>query len=278
MRFVPLARLKSASCGKVSGALLGIALLGCQPMAHEPSDPSADDPHHDEGEQGDGQGGQGGASIAATRSAGSSAGAQGDRAASPDAGALPPEDQALLPARTSKPLPGSTASGKDDCVTWTGNLAGYQVLAFNELVNNPRANEADYAYLVSGKQAVELPGPSLLAQHDPVDAGAYQLKKLSARAIDPPTLYPDWSRDIHEVTLAGPDGLLRYVVHGDDLEGEVTLARVRLCRSAEGLSSQFVLAGAPDAGGVASNLTIHLLLDGTPLRSTAPVWIEVRPL
>jgi hypothetical protein len=290
MRFLRLARESSASSRKACSALLGVVLLGCQARSHEPSDPSAGDlsdptaedmsnpgDQRDEAARGPSQADQGGASSSKPGELTGSIAVHADASVTTsEAGALPPKDQALLPARASQQLPGSTVSGKDGCVTWTGNLAGYRVRAFSELINQPRADEPYYAYLVSGKDAVELQGPTLLAQ-DPVDTGAYKLAALSARVIDPPTLYPDWSRDIHEVTLEGPKGLLRYVVHGDDLEGEVTLARVWLCRSAGELTSRFVFAAAPDAGGVAHNLTIHALLDATPLRATAPVSIEVRP-
>lgn len=276
MRKLCLAREKHASSRIVcSGAALSFTLLACYASAPDPSGPDADDistqsdpTRHDDA--------AGGSNPRGQETSSSSTPAPRDSAQSADAGPAPANDQPLLPAAASKQLPGKTVSGKDDCVTWTGDLAGYQLRDFNELLNNPRAGDPHYAYLISGKEAVELQGPTLLAD-DPLDAGAYKLTALSARVIDPPTLYPDWSRDIYEATLAGPSGLLRYVVHGDDLEGEVKLARVRLCRAAGELTSHFVLAAAPDFGGVAHNLTIHALLDATPLRTTAPVWIEVRP-
>jgi hypothetical protein len=149
------------------------------------------------------------------------------------------------------------------------SLTGYVQMGPSAYLNSPKANEESYLYLESGKNAVILPGPNVSYGASSVDFSAAQLttcvKEESACL----------NQDGYRVKV---NERLSYVITIEDWEEEVALGQVQLCLNKGSLTTEFVFAGLGYylGGGVAHQLTIIPILDGTRGTPTTPVTIECR--
>lgn len=149
------------------------------------------------------------------------------------------------------------------------SLLGYLQMGPESLHNSAKAEDPSYIYLKSGKTAVILPGPAVSYATSSVDFNTAQLTTCvnEESACN--------NQDGYRVKV---NDRLSYVVTIDDWEEEVALGKVELCLNNGSLTSQFVFAGLGYylGGGVAHDVTITPILDGTPGTPTTPVSIECR--
>lgn len=149
------------------------------------------------------------------------------------------------------------------------SLLGYTQMSPSALHNSAKAGDPSYIYLTSGKTAVILPGPAVSYGTSSLDFSAAQLTTCvnEESACN--------NRDGYRVKV---NERLAYVITIDDWEEEAALGKVELCVNDGSLTSTFVFAGLGYylGGGVAHDVTITPILDGTPGTPTTPVSIECR--
>lgn len=120
-----------------------------------------------------------------------------------------------------------------------------------------------YIFLHDG-EAVRLPGRPLDDARD-----LFYLSGEAIRVLDS----AQYTASGFEVVA---NGSLKYLISIHDFEFEVKLPRVELTLSGDSIRSTFFFVADPRHPGVAHSIVIHTCLDGTPVDSTAPEWIEVR--
>ncbi len=144
------------------------------------------------------------------------------------------------------------------------SLAGYTTFTPDEKRNNPNAGDPSYVFLAAGSEAVVMPGPDV-----PDAPGLFATQSSSINLVNA----SDFAADGYSVVV---NDHLGYQVAINDFEFEVALARVDLCEVDNTIQSQFVFRGNPDASGVAHDITITGLANGTSTAPTTPVTVEVR--
>jgi hypothetical protein len=143
-------------------------------------------------------------------------------------------------------------------------LSGYQQFTPDQKAGDPRAQDPTYVYLVAGREAVVLTGPTTADDGQP-----FQLRNPTIALANP----TDTSATGYHVTV---DDHLSYLVDIDDFEFEIELARVEICQTSGQLRSHLVFRGAPLASGVAHSVITRPAIDGVAYFPTAPITVEVR--
>lgn len=159
--------------------------------------------------------------------------------------------------------------GESLSFSYATELDGFAVFSPDEKRNNPKAGEAEYVYLLIGKEAVRLPGPVLTGLSNTDLAELFHFADSQVEFIP------------NGPGLAGFDVIvnqrLRYRFAIDDFESEGKVIGQATLVVAEGqLRSQFIFA-ANGNPGVAHDLIITAILDGQPIgEPTSAVTIETR--
>lgn len=147
------------------------------------------------------------------------------------------------------------------------SLEGFTIYKPEERVSDPRAQEAEYVYLVIDSHVVELTGP-WISSEDGVDI--ISLFELGNERVEIINSQEGWA-DGFKVTV---NPHLIYSISIDDFEYEVGLAQVELIKEEDTIESQFIFPAIGD--GVAHDLMITAVVDGDSIRSTIPITIEAR--
>jgi hypothetical protein len=152
------------------------------------------------------------------------------------------------------------------------DLSQYTVATVEERRNHPDAGELEYAYLRRGKEAVTVPGPSL----ESPDGALFKLEGEEILTSPQPPY-----RDPADSFLDNPfrvrvNPRLSFDVMADDFEDEVQLAQVELIREGSSIQTVFTFTGHPSETGVAHDMTITPIVDGTRGTPSEPVTIECR--
>lgn len=150
---------------------------------------------------------------------------------------------------------------------------GLSIFDPDEKRNDPRANSPDYIYLLLGKEAVRLSGPSLSVQgeNDATDLFEFRSPSVEVRT----ETLPEGQHDIGIDVFVNERLTYRFTI--DDFEDEGSIIESATLTLLEGtMHSEFVFA-ATGSPGVAHDLTIQALVDGIPSgEPTPPVTIETR--
>ena len=146
------------------------------------------------------------------------------------------------------------------------NLSAYSILSPDECTGNPAAGEPEYMFLIAGEEAVDVNGPS-------IDGTQYcVIDNPSVTEVEPGYFEDEYSSGF--VVILNPN--LSYTVEIDDFESEVGLAEIRLSPDDGKTSPEFIFIAAPGGDGVAHNIKITALVDGTSVDSKYIGTIEVR--
>lgn len=153
--------------------------------------------------------------------------------------------------------------------SYASELDGFLVYAPDEKRNDARASNPEYIYLLIGREAVRLPGPTLAGLSG---TDLAELFHFTTPAVE---LIPNGPG------LAGFDVIvnerLRYRFDIDDFEAEGSvIGETSLVLVGDELRSQFVFA-ANGIAGIAHDVVITAILDDEPRgEPTAAVTIETR--
>jgi hypothetical protein len=174
---------------------------------------------------------------------------------------------ALFPAcvgASSSPTPDAS---RELAVSGAPDIDGWALWNPDERLDDPRAGDPGYVYLVIGEDAVLLPGPTVVVD----DATA-------AAIFGDGTASVSWA--VTDETYFGLDvvvaDVLTYHFSIEDFENEVSPVRVELERFGDEVHSRFVLA-ADGTDGVAHAATVAATLHGATTEPTGPWTIESRP-
>ena len=147
------------------------------------------------------------------------------------------------------------------------SLHGYTIYKASEKVNDPRAQDPTFIYLIINQDAVRLTGPYLSV------ADAVNVNELFV--VDNPKIQyinrRPYSADGIRVTV---NAHLVYELYATDYEYEVKLARVKLRKENGMLKTRFLFAATSD--GVAQDMQISVLVDGVKIRTATAFTIESR--
>ena len=168
---------------------------------------------------------------------------------------------ATLVFPTPTPSPSATPTATLNIINTSVNLSSVTIYDPEERTSHPCAGMDTYVYLTIGEDAVRIDGP-WISSGDGVDtASLFYLENESIEILD----------DGFWVTV---NPQLAYNVSARDFENEVNLAQVLLGMGNGTINSTFIFAAVGD--GVAHDLTITALVNGSSIRSTTPVTIEAR--
>lgn len=170
----------------------------------------------------------------------------------------------LLPACSSNQV-GETRSH-----IYNADTLDFEVFSPQERRKMPCAEDDQVIYLIIGEEAVLIEGPSLSSLGEEQLEPLFQFQAPSVEVLND---------GISDVGLAVRiNDRLSYHFSIDDFEGEGTVIGTASLSLVDGeLLSTFVFA-ANGTSGVAHNVTVTLVLDGTPTGDpTAPLTIETRP-
>ena len=151
----------------------------------------------------------------------------------------------------------------DGCQSFGDTLNDYAQFLPDEKRNNPDAGDLSYIYLTS-HQAVVISGPTVASGPRPLQLIGPSIFLATSQ---------DGSADGYNVVA---NENLGYAISIDDFEYELTLARVELCEQGGQVNSRFIFAASGVADGVAHDLRITSVVDGTRRDTSPPYTIEVR--
>jgi hypothetical protein len=146
------------------------------------------------------------------------------------------------------------------------SLDGWTVWSPDERVNDPRAEEGSYVYLVIGDDAVRLPGPTIT-----VDSS------IAGNIFGDGSATASWqvTDETHAGLTVVVADVLTYNFTIDDFENEISPVRVELYRLGNEIQSQFIFAADGDAG-IAHQASIRATLSNVTTEPTGPWTIEAR--
>lgn len=147
------------------------------------------------------------------------------------------------------------------------NLEEYTIWEPEERLNDPRAQDSTYVYLVIGKDAVKISGPLIFSQDGIEIENIFKLEDEGIEIINPQEYYADG----FEVIV---NSRLSYSISIIDFEYEINLGQVTLIKEEDAIRSECIFAATGD--GVAHHLIITAVVNGDNIRSTTPVTIEAR--
>lgn len=144
------------------------------------------------------------------------------------------------------------------------STSGFTIYEPGERLSDSRAGDPSYVYLVIGQGGVRLAGPQISS---PV--GIYleseQITKVGHGYFD------EYWNEGYEVKV---NPHLMYTVEIGDFEDEIDLALVELSKEGNTIKSSFIFVAT--SGGVAHDVTISAVVDGTKVGSSTPISIESR--
>jgi len=146
------------------------------------------------------------------------------------------------------------------------NLSGYSILSPDECTGDPAAGEPEYMFLIAGEEAVDVNGPS-------IDGTQYcVIDNPSVTEVESGYFEDEYTSGF--VVILNPN--LLYTVEIDDFESEIDLAEVRLSPDNGKTLCGFIFTATPGGDGVAHDIKITAIVDGSTIDSEEIGSIEVR--